>query len=499
MILETLRRRPALLVAILGCYFLFEVVVRLSIRGAMGLDEAEQIFLSQWFAPGYNSQPPFYNWLQYGVISVLGVSIFSLALLKNAMLFASYVLYWLAARLVIRDRSLAAIAMLGLLTIPQIAFEAQRDLTHTVATIFAASFFLYALFRTLKHPSGFSYALTGVAIGIGLISKYNFALLPAAALLAILTDKEFRARLFDWRLVLTAVLALIVITPHLLWLTDNLDLATERTRDKMGGGDSGSLVAQIGWGLASLVESIAGFSAVTLAVFALAFRETVPSARRSTGQMIRVTERMMAIGLGFIVLLILFAGTENVMDRWLTPLLTVLPIYLCLRLDGAGAGIGKGFGRMLTICAAIMVIVPAILFARVTTVGWTGNYQWQNQPFKGLVQTINTELGQQPAVVVTVDPYTAGNMRLQLPAVPVIAVSHANFTLPFRWSQDHPILFVWQQRNAPPPPFPKALQEWLDNNGGNGRVPEMRIVHLPYVYGAVGDQRAMAYGWIYPQ
>jgi len=499
MIFESLRRRPALLVAILGCYFLIEVAVRLSIRGSMGLDEAEQIFLSQWFAPGYNSQPPFYNWLQYGVISVLGVSIFSLALMKNAMLFASYVLYWLAARLVIKDRSLAAIAMLGLLTIPQISFEAQRDLTHTVATIFAAAAFLYALFRTLKHPSGFSYALTGLAIGVGLISKYNFALLPAAALLAILLDKDFRARLLDWRLVLTAVVVLIVVTPHLLWLTDNLDLATERTREKMGNGDSTSLITQIAWGLVSLIESIAGFCAVTVAVFALAFREVVPSAGRSTGQMIRLVERMMAIGLGFIVLLIVFAGTENVMDRWLTPLLTVLPIYLCLRLDGAGAKIANGFGRMVAASAVIMVVVPAILFARVTTVGWTGNYQWQNQPFQGLVQTITTELGHVPAVVVTVDPYTAGNMRLHLPSVPVIAVSHANFTLPYDWSKDRPILFVWQQRNAPPPPFPAGLQTWLDEHGGNGRVPEMRIVHLPYVYGAVGDQRAIAYAWIYPE
>jgi 4-amino-4-deoxy-L-arabinose transferase-like glycosyltransferase len=497
MIFESLRRRPTLLVGILGCYFLIEIAVRLSIRGSMGLDESEQIFLSQWFAPGYNSQPPFYNWLQYGVISLLGVSIFSLALLKNAMLFASYVLYWLAARLVIKDRSMAATAMIGLLTIPQIAFEAQRDLTHTVATIFAACFFLYGLFRTLKQPSALSYALTGLAIGIGLIAKYNFALLPAAALLAVLLDKDLRARLFDWRLLLTAALALIVASPHLIWLVDNLDLATERTMGKMGGADSDNLLTQITWGFASLIESIAGFSAVTVALFALAFRETIPDARQSSGQMIRLVERMMAIGIGLIGLLILFAGTETVMDRWLTPLLTVLPIYLCLKLDGVARG--TGFRRMLQICTAIMVIVPVILFARVSTVGWTGNYQWQNQPFKELVQTITTELGHQPAVVVTVDPYTAGNMRLQLPSIPVLAMAHPNFTLPYDWSKDRPILFVWSDRNGPPPPFPPMLQAWLDSHGGNGRIPDMRIVHLPYVYGAVGDQRAMAYAWIYPE
>src|SRR3954462_14942553 len=92
-------RRPNLILAVLGTYFLLHLIVRLSIPNALELDEAEQMLLSQWFAFGYNSQPPFYNWVQYGVTSLLGVSLFSLSLLKCTMLFLSYVFYWLTARL----------------------------------------------------------------------------------------------------------------------------------------------------------------------------------------------------------------------------------------------------------------------------------------------------------------------------------------------------------------------------------------------------------------
>src|SRR3546814_12242187 len=96
------------------------------------------------------------------------------------------------------------LAPLGLITVPQIGFEAQRDLTHTVAVIFAACFFLYSVVRTVEKPTAFAYLLTGVAVGIGLTAKYNFALLPAAALIALLLDADMRRRIFAWSILLTA-------------------------------------------------------------------------------------------------------------------------------------------------------------------------------------------------------------------------------------------------------------------------------------------------------
>ena len=75
------------------------------------------------------------------------------------MLFLSYLLFGLTAQLVIRDRVLAVIATLGLITIPQVGYEAQRDLTHTVAVLFAACMFAYFFVRALLKPTALDYAL----------------------------------------------------------------------------------------------------------------------------------------------------------------------------------------------------------------------------------------------------------------------------------------------------------------------------------------------------
>ncbi len=39
---------------------------------SLELDEGQQLFLAQWLATGYDTQPPFYNWLQYGVVQIFG-------------------------------------------------------------------------------------------------------------------------------------------------------------------------------------------------------------------------------------------------------------------------------------------------------------------------------------------------------------------------------------------------------------------------------------------
>ena len=105
-------------------------------------------------------------------------------------------------------------AMLSLITLPQVGLMAQRELTHTVALLFATSLFLFGFFRTLRQPTITSFLVIGIATGIGLISKYNFAILPASALIAVLPDREWRSRLIDWRLLPAIVVAILIVLPH---------------------------------------------------------------------------------------------------------------------------------------------------------------------------------------------------------------------------------------------------------------------------------------------
>ncbi len=493
-----LRSAPHAVFMLLAVYFAVNFLVRMALPGSLERDEAQQILLSQWLSAGYDTQPPFYNWLQYGLIRLTGPSVFAISILKNGMLFAAYLAYGLAARTVLKDRDLAIIATLSLLTIPQIAFEAQRDLTHTVAVVFAAALFLYGFLRTLASPTALSYLVTGVAIGIGMIAKYNFALLPAAGLLAILFDREWRQRLFDWRLGLTAAAALVIVLPHALWLLDHLALASGGTMDKLSDGSTG-ISSQILEGLLSLATAILGFSAVTVAVFAIVFRGDLWKALSAGNRWTALIEAMMAFFLLALLLLILFAGAAHIKDRWLTPLLLVLPLYLCLKIEAAGLGNALQLKRFAPIAAAIMIAVPAILFIRVAAAGLTGDYQKLNVPYDAFARHIAEE-GVTPAVILADDTHLAGNLRLQFPGVPVVSEDYAGFAPDVDWSAQSPVMVVWRNEDGSPAEAPQALLADAARFG-KGRAaapPDLHRVELPYLYGRDGDRYSFSYAWVYP-
>ncbi|WP_234904703.1 glycosyltransferase family 39 protein [Rhizobium rhizogenes] len=227
-------RRPDVILLLLAGYFLLEFVVRLAMPHGMRYDESQQALFSQWLTLGYDSQPPLYNWVQALVVSIFGLSLTTISIVKNVVLFLVYFSYYKLAKEVLSDRVFAAIATLSLLTMPQLFWEAQRDLTHTVTQLLAINLFLYGAIRTLKAPSTGSYVLTGVALGIGMLSKYNFALLAAAATVAVLMHPQGRARILDKRFLLTLLISALIFLPHGLWLVHNLDIASGRTLGIMG-------------------------------------------------------------------------------------------------------------------------------------------------------------------------------------------------------------------------------------------------------------------------
>ncbi|TCS08180.1 glycosyltransferase family 39 protein [Rhizobium sp. BK418] len=491
-------RRPHLILAVLGTYFLLHLIVRLSIPNALELDEAEQILLSQWFAFGYNSQPPFYNWVQYGVTSLFGVSLFSLSILKCSMLFLSYVFYWLAARSTLKNGSLVVVATLGLLTVPQVVFEAQRDLTHSVATIFAGSLFLYGFFRTLKTPSAISYAIVGIATGIGVISKYNFALLPAAAFIAALIDTDFRKRLFDWRLILTIVLAIAIVLPHALWFLDHLDLAIDRTLHKMTGDESKGLALQVSTGLLRFVVAIIGIAGLSVVVLLSLFARSLPAMWRASSRWSRISGCILLIEIGAIALMILFAGVDNIADRWLTPLFLILPLYICMKAESAEVDTGVPLRASLAVSGVIMAVVLVVLAMRAYWGPLFGDYQRLNIPYDSFADTIRKDIGGEPGLIVGYDPHLEGNMRLQMPGTPVQSYFYPDFKPTFHLDAKHPVVFVWRDdKGKTPPAWPNEyFGDVLTENGL--KQPETHVVTLPYIYGRPGDTYQFAYAVAYP-
>ncbi|SER83852.1 glycosyltransferase family 39 protein [Rhizobium sp. NFR03] len=503
-VIEALSRRRGLLYGLLVLYFLINIALRLSLPSSLELDEGQQLFLAQWLAVGYDSQPPFYNWLQYGVVQLLGDTVLALSLLKNAMLFGCYGLVGLTAARIIRNPVLVVIAVLGLLTVPQIVFEAQRDLTHTVAVLFAACLFVYALVATLQRPTAGHYALTGLAIGLGVIAKYNFVLLPFAALLAVLLDPVFRRRLFDVRLVLTAVIAVAIVTPHGLWFVEHLQTATDRTLGKLMQDGDISRLEQIGDGLLSLAQALIAFSFVTIGIFAAVFGRQLRAAWRAQSTWSRLIGHMLLVLVAALVLLVVVGGVSHIKDRWLTPFFFLLPVYLALKIDLLDQPLGSGpkhFGR---IAILIMVVVPLLLFARVPAARLTGEYKKINVPYQPAIEAILATGRHRPTLIATVEQQMAGNLRLNAPGIPVMIPGYEAFQQPVAFDAEHPLLMIWRDDGEADAPIEPLLQDWYDayiravTGGATPNPIEAHDIALPYHYGRPGDLYHFRYAWVYP-
>lgn len=492
-----LRQKPTAVFVLLALYFLVQLAIRLVLPHSLELDEGQQLFFAQWFAWGYDSQPPLYNWVQYGVSRLLGPNLLSLALLKNLVLFASYLCFGLAALAILRSRELAIVATLSLLTIPQIAFESQRDLTHTVAAVFAACLFLHAFLSTLKTPSVQGYALTGFAVGLGFLSKYNFVLLPGAAVIAIALDRQFRSRLLDWRILITGAVALIVALPHGLWFVEHIDLATERTIGKLTSEATDSPIAQIVSGLWTFFLSFIGFAGLTIAVFGIVYRQELRAAWHAQNQWTRLLGRIMVIAAILLIVLIVFGGANHIKDRWLTPVYLILPLYLATKLEAGGVPDAPYLRRFWPIAAFALLALPIIMLVRIPIHGMTGHYEKLNVDYPSAISQILASSPAKPSIVLTTDTQLAGNIRLSAPTLLVTVDGYEVLDKDFTADDGQPVLAIWRDRGLPGPSLPDDMARWL-NAHGLAAPAQVHDIAVPYIFGRQGDLYHFAYAFIYP-
>src|SRR5438477_11422274 len=94
----------AVLVLCLAAYLGIHLLLRLALSPSLIPDEAELALFSQSLAWGYSEQPPLYSWLVWGTVHLLGLSVFSLTLVRLLVVASVPLALYAAARAVMRDR-----------------------------------------------------------------------------------------------------------------------------------------------------------------------------------------------------------------------------------------------------------------------------------------------------------------------------------------------------------------------------------------------------------
>lgn len=429
-------------------YFALHLTLRVLIgsgSGALETDEAEQFLLAQAFQWGYTAQPPLYTWLQHLLFQILGANIFAVGLLKNGLLLAAYLLMYLASRRLLGEERLAVLATLSWLLMASIAWEAQRDLSHSVAVLTLASASFYLIVRGLQRRGVAWYLVYGLVMGLGALSKYNFVIFAGALNLALLLTPEGRRLVFDWRLLLSIAVALAVVAPQAHWVFTHPELALGSLH-KLEIAEGHPLYQGLGQALLAAAVLLTPLWLVYLVLFPrLYLGLSLWGSEPGAAGLLRRYLLVLALGVAAGVTLL---GVGRISERWMLPYLFVFPAFFFLSARGRElpAARVRWFVRLAIASAALILVVTV---ARVLVGPRFGDLPNQSYPFAEIASTLETQ-GFAGGVIVAHNAHFAGNLARELPDS---AVYVPGFLLPPPVGQtDRPLLIAWDARRSPGPP-----------------------------------------------
>ncbi|MGW8192925.1 MAG: ArnT family glycosyltransferase [Desulforhopalus sp.] len=397
-------------ILLLGCYFLLHIGLRVVISDSLDYDEAEQALLGQWLLPGYTDQPPLYTWLQYGLFALLGKNVFAVSLLKNSLLFLTYLFVFLSSREILRSDRAAVLATASLLFIPQIAWESQRDMTHTTLVVFASAATLWQTLRLLNRRSLVGYAILGLLLGIGILAKANYGLFAVILLLALLSFAEGRAVVFSPKILVSLLLAVALAGPYLSWMIANQDIVFSATHKFNRGVDN-----YYAKGIISLFTNSLLFLTPFWCIFLLVFPAAIRP-RQQSGQALHqrfITRYMTILFLVLIIVVLLFKVTY-VKDRWLQPLLFCAPIFFFSRLDPMTISPRRFRWYLSAVIVAALGVYTAFTI-RVVGASYIHNFCRLNYPFAAMAEEMRSA-GFTDGLIISDNRFLAGNMHFQFPA-----------------------------------------------------------------------------------
>ncbi|HEY7978687.1 MAG TPA: glycosyltransferase family 39 protein [Rhizomicrobium sp.] len=451
---------PSSVVAFLALYCAVHFLVRYLLSPNFTLDESEQMLFGQSLQWGYRFRhPPLITWLSWGTLTATNNSRAAFFLLKYVIMAGGLAAYFAAARIVIRDTRMAALATFGLLTTFVMGWLPLVDLMHTVllATMLAA--FLWVGTHVLTNGSPRDYLLLAAITGLGILSKYVFLVLPVAFAIGVALTPRFRARIKIGPLILAIVLTLAIIAPYVWWSYANeyslFTLAKTITKGQ------GPEFSPVNWliGTGDLVWALISFGLPFIVIFPLLYWRACKKLVVTDNDdldWLRLYEITMLAGMLMMLVAVFFIGTEAFKARWMHQVAMPLPIYLFLRARIAGVN-----DRNNKIFAAIaLVFALGVVGARV------GVYETHAKnckecreywPMKTYARAFS-RAGFDHGTILAGTYDLGGNLRGVFPQARVVTPGYP--VQVFGPPVSGPCLLVWDGDHAPP----KDLTDYLAAN-----------------------------------
>jgi 4-amino-4-deoxy-L-arabinose transferase-like glycosyltransferase len=446
--------------ALLLFWALGHVVLRLLLSSTLTADDAREAVLAQDLQWGYQArQPPLYNWLVWGVFRLLGPGLLALTLLKYTLLVLAFWIVYLTARRILADPRLAALGAFSFLLIVPISWTIHAALTHSVAVLAACAGTIYAVIRLADTPSPRAYAGLGLAVGLGLLSKFTYSLFLVALALAVLTVGRYRRVLLRPPVLLSQLVAALLVLPFAIWfLGGGHDLVGLYAREvRIDDGDAWA--EEAGMGLTYVVRMAVSYLAPVGVALAACFPAIYRRVPRGPGASAggRLLGWLLAWMLLTLAATALAGGLSFLKARWLIPVFFFAPLYGLWRLEPHGVP-RKGVAAFALLLLAAEVAVVGVLIVRVAGASLFPRPYPMNEPYDAIASGL-AGAGFTRGTIVAGFGTLAGNLAVRFPGSRVLHTEYPDFRPPGEGTGQ--CLLAWDQHGhgrAAAPEIPKDVQ-----------------------------------------
>lgn len=449
-------------------YFIFEALYVSFISRGAGLDDAELISNISFWNWGYGgSQPPLYTWIAFGVTKIFGLHFFVLQLLKYILLSTTFLAVYIGLQLLKIRPIIAGSAMLSLFLLPQIGWESQRALIHSVMGTAGSAWSFAAFIWFMQKRSLSSAIILGLCFAAAILGKYNGALFLVALIGAASITPQFKIYLKSRIFALAIFIAMIAMAPALIFIAFHLSSVFDRA-NKLAVDKTGNFILDRILGLTHFSIAVLSFCALALLVGLIIM--AIHTLRAQTTKINRgiahqdnqrqlkndifakqFIARILLIGLCLVGGMVVLLGITSIKDRWLQPILFLMPVYFTLILANFDRTnkVVKAYGCLGVIFA---LLVPIVLYFNIATIYNPAKPPQQLLNYKNLQLALQNEGPFSLALADT--PQILGNLRLSQPDLKTLHSETPNAAKRLK----KPLLVLWAETKDIPIRLLQILQ-----------------------------------------
>jgi len=289
---------------------------------------------------------------------------------------------------------------------PSFAWHMHQGFTHTILLALSIAMTFFYILRIVQNSNVSSFLMLGIAIAIGLMSKYSYIIFLFILVFAISAEKSFRNIFFQKEIVITFFFILLLISPHYLWLIENFSDISSQANDRLGLTTTSSNI-YFATLFIKIFPSFIGFLFPFILIpiiFIYYQRHSKNNLDMELLSKFNFIKKFFLIVLLCSLILPMMIEIREVKVRWLHPILMLFPFLVFLKIESIWASVDK---RRLTRYFIALVIIFSLLVLGIRLIQLNGPkfgyYGRVNVPIHEALRKIPREIIKKSSIVYSND------------------------------------------------------------------------------------------------